>query len=333
MTAAPLTSIEPYVDPGYRDAYRAIVPAEFDASDLPGVVRLLRSRSAARQAAVARAPRPAGLATEDLEVPGPEGAPAVPVRVYRGTRTPLSGAAALLWIHGGGMVMGDLAQADGYCIDVADALGVVVVSVDYRVAPEHPFPAPLEDCYAALRWLAASAGTLGVDAERIAIGGSSAGAGLAAGLALLARDRGEVAVCHQHLIYPMLDDRNITASSHAIVDPRVWNRTSNLAGWDAYLAGRAGSDEVSPYAAPARATTLEGLPPAYICVGTLDLFMDEDIEYARRLVAAGVRTEFHLYPGVFHAAPTYIPQAAISRQWADDQREALARGLGVSVAR
>lgn len=333
MTTTPITSIEPLVDPGYREAYRAIAPADFDASDLPSVVRLLRSRSAARQAAVVRAPRPAGLTTEDIEVPGPHGAPPVPVRVYRGARTPPIGAAALLWIHGGGMVMGDLAQADGYCIDVADTLGVAVVSVDYRVAPEHPFPAPLEDCYAALRWLATSADALGIDPHRVAIGGSSAGGGLAAGLALLARDRAELAVCHQHLIYPMLDDRNVTASSHAIADPRVWNRTSNLAGWDAYLGGRAGGDDVSPYAAPARAADVAGLPPVYLCVGTLDLFMDEDIEYARRLAAAGVCTEFHLYPGVFHAAPTYIPQASISRRWAADQREALAHGLGVTVRR
>ena len=210
---------------------------------------------------------------------------------------------------------------------------MVVVSVDYRVAPEHPFPVPLDDCYAGLVWLAQSADALGVDPARIAIGGSSAGAGLAAGLTLLARDRGEVLVCYQHLIYPMLDDRNVTPSSHAITDPRVWNRTSNLAGWNAYLAGRAGSDDVSPYAAPARAANLAGLPPAYIAVGTLDLFMDEDIEYARQLAAAGVRVELHVYPGVFHASPTYIADAAVSRRWTADQQAAIARALGVEVAR
>ncbi|MGE3855568.1 MAG: alpha/beta hydrolase [Dehalococcoidia bacterium] len=333
MTApTPPATIEPYLDADHLEAYRATTPALLDPADLAGAVQVLRARSAARQAAVGRAVRTAGVTAEDRAVPGPEGAPPVPVRVYRGARTPATGAAALLWIHGGGMVMGDIDQSDAYCTDVAHRLGVVVVSTDYRVAPEHPFPAPLEDCYASLRWLAQSADALGVDAARIAIGGSSAGAGLAAGLALLARDRGEVPVCYQHLIYPMLDDRNVTASSHRITDPRVWNRTSNLAGWHAYLAGRAGTEDVSPYAAPARATDLAGLPPAYITVGTLDLFMDEDVEYARRLVDAGVRAELRVYPGVFHASPTYIPNAAVSRRWTADQREALARGLGVTVA-
>lgn len=324
-------TIEAYLDADHLDAYRALVPADFDPGDPAGVVRMLRVRSAARQVAVGRASRPAGVTAEEREVPGPEGAPPVPVRVYRGARTPQAGAAALLWIHGGGMVAGNIDQSDAYCADVAHRLGIVVVSTEYRVAPEHPFPAPLDDCYASLRWLAASADALGVGEARIAIGGGSAGAGLAAGLALLARDRGEVAVTYQHLIYPMLDDRNVTASSHRIVDPRVWNRTSNLAGWHAYLDGRAGAEDVSPYAAPARAADLAGLPPAYITVGTLDLFMDEDIEYARRLVDAGVRAELRVYPGVFHASPTYIPNAAVSRRWTEDQREALARGLGVPV--
>ncbi len=331
ITNPALETIEPYLDADHLEAYRATEPAPLRADDLEGAVQVLRARSAARQAGIVRAPRPAGVSAEDRAVPGPAGAPPVGVRVYRGARTPASGAPALLWIHGGGMVMGDLDQSDAYCTDVAHTLGVLVVSVDYRVAPEHPFPAPVEDCYAALLWLRRSAADLGVDAARIAIGGSSAGAGLAAGLALIARDRGEVSVAYQHLIYPMLDDRCVTPSSHRIVDPRVWNRTSNLAGWNAYLAGRTGAEDVSPYAAPARATDLAGLPATYIAVGTLDLFMDEDIEYARRLIAAGVRTELHVYPGVFHASPTYIPNAAVSKRWTADQRAALGRNLGVSA--
>lgn len=325
-------SIEATLDADVLEAYRAMPAGALDPGDLAGAVAALRARSAARQAGMARAPRPTGLVVEDRLVSAPDGGETLPVRIYRAARA-ASPVPALFWIHGGGMVMGDLDQSDAYCADVAHALGVVVVSVDYRVAPEHPFPTPLEDCYAGLRWVARSAEALGVDRARIAIGGSSAGAGLAAGLALLARDRGEAPVCYQHLIYPMLDDRNITGSSRAITDPRVWNRTANLAGWHAYLAGRAGSDDVSPYAAPARATDLAGLPPAYIAVGTLDLFLDEDIEYARRLVAAGVRVELHVYPSVFHASPTSIPNAAVSRRWTADQREALARGLGFEVAR
>ena len=324
-------SIEGGLDADLVEAYRAMPARAFDPDDLSGAVAVLRAR-----ARVPRAPRPAGVVVEDRLVPGAdgpagsEGRDTLPVRIYQAASS-LASAPALYWIHGGGMVMGNLDQSDAYCADIAHAVGVVVVSVDYRVAPEYPFPTPLEDCYVGLRWVVRSAEALGVDRARIAIGGSSAGAGLAAGLALLARDRGEVSVCHQHLIYPMLDDRNTTASSHAITDPRVWNRTSNLAGWNAYLAGRAGSDDVSPYAAPARATDLAGLPPAYIAVGTLDLFLDEDIEYARRLAAAGVRVELRVYPSVFHASPTYIPNAAVSRRWTADQRDALARGLGVAV--
>ena len=193
--------------------------------------------------------------------------------------------------------MGSVAQNDDMCAAIADRLGIVVTSVEYRLAPEHPYPAPLDDCYAGLRWLAEHAGELGVDGTRIAIGGASAGGGLAAGLALLARDRGEVAVCFQLLVYPMLDDRNVTPSSHAIVDPKVWNREANIAGWNAYLAGRAGADDVEPYAAPARATDLAGLPPTYINVGDLDLFLDEDVAYAQALMRAGVPGRAPRLPG------------------------------------
>ena len=330
MSATP-GSIEDRLDADCVEAYRAMPANALDAGDLAGAVLALRARSAARQANIVRPPRPAGVVVEDRLVPRADDGSLLRVRIYRGTPSVLP-TPALYWIHGGGMVMGDIELSDAYCAGIANRLGVLVVSVDYRVAPEHPFPAPLEDCYAGLHWLAQAADALGVNPARIAIGGSSAGAGLAAGLALLARDRGDVPVCYQHLIYPMLDDRNETGSSHAITDPRVWNRTSNLAGWHAYLAGNAGSDGVSSYAAPARALDLVGLPPAYIAVGTLDLFMDEDIEYARRLAAAGVGVELHVYPGVFHASPTYIPNAAVSRRWNIDQLAALGRGLGVEVA-
>ncbi|MDA1004550.1 MAG: alpha/beta hydrolase fold domain-containing protein, partial [Chloroflexi bacterium] len=148
------------------------------------------------------------------------------------------------------------------------------------------------------------------------------------GLALLARDRGEVAVCYQHLVYPMLDDRSETRSSHAIVDTRVWCRDTNTVGWNAYLGGRAGEPGVEPYAAPARATDLAGLPPAYICVGTLDLFVDEDITYAQRLLAAGVPAELHVYPGAYHGSANTVPDSAISRRWRADEMAALARALG-----
>jgi acetyl esterase/lipase len=294
------------------------------ADDLPAA----RTRMAELAAAVERPPVPAGLTTEDRYAPGPAGAPDVLVRLYRPPDLP-SPAAALYWVHGGGMILGSIAMNDDSCAAIADKLKILVASVEYRLAPEYPYPAPMEDCYAGLRWFAGAAAELGVDAAHIAIGGASAGGGLAAGLGLLARDRGEVAVAFQLLVYPMLDDRNITPSSHTVVDPKVWNRDANTVGWNAYLAGRAGADDVPAYAAPARATDLAGLPPTYINVGDLDLFVDEDIAYAQALMRAGVPVELHVYPGAFHGSNNFVSRAVLSRRWAADERAALARGLGV----
>jgi acetyl esterase/lipase len=185
----------------------------------------------------------------------------------------------------------------------------------------------MDDCYAGLAWTHRHAAELGVDAARIAVGGASSGGGSAAGLALLARDRGELPVGFQLLIYPMLDDRNVTPASRALTDRRVWNRASNLIGWGAYLGDAAGTDLVSPYAAPARATNLAGLPPAYLAVGDLDLFIDEDIEYAQRLQQADVPTELHVYPGGTHAFDSYAPASALARRFAADRDEALRRAF------
>jgi len=186
---------------------------------------------------------------------------------------------------------------------------------------------PVEDCYAGLKWLFAHADELGVDPSRIAIGGASGGGGLAAGLALLARDRAEVRVAFQLLIYPMIDDRNVTPASYAITDPRMWHRESNRLGWKAYLGREGGGADVSPYAAAARATDLTNLPPAYIPVGALDLFVDENIEYAQRLVQAGVPTELHVYPGAFHGFDLFAPSARVSKQFKGDRDDALKRAL------
>ena len=173
----------------------------------------------------------------------------------------------------------------------------------------------------------AHAGDLGVDPARIAIGGASAGGGLTAGLALLARDRHEVHVAFQLLIYPMIDDRNVTPASYAITDPRVWHRESNRLGWNAYLGRDGGGENVSPYAAATRATDLANLPPAYIPVGALDLFIDENIEYAQRLIQAGVPTELHVYPGAFHGFDMLAPSAAVSKKFKADRDHALTRAL------
>jgi acetyl esterase/lipase len=277
-------------------------------------------------AMLASLPAVEGVSSQDRLAPGPQGSPDVRVRVYRPNDQP-SKLPAMLWIHGGGYVMGDVEQDDRLMKQIAKRIGCVAASVDYRLAPEHSFPAPVEDCYAALKWLFANVDELGVDPSRIAIGGASGGGGLAAGLALLTRDRGEVKVAFQLLIYPMIDDRNVTPASHAITDPRVWNRESNRVAWKYYLGRDGGGADVSPYAAAARATDLTNLPPAYIPVGALDLFADENIEYAQRLIQAGVPTELHVYPGAFHGFDLFAPSAMVSKQFKADREDALKRAL------
>ncbi|MEH3130910.1 MAG: alpha/beta hydrolase [Mycolicibacterium neoaurum] len=235
----------------------------------------------------------------------------VRVRLYR-PRESTTPNPALLWIHGGGYVIGSAAQDDATCRRFADALGATVVSVNYRLAPQHPYPAGLEDCYTALTWLA---GLPGVDAGRIAIGGASAGGGLAAALALLARDRGEVHPAGQLLVYPMLDDRSVGIERD---DPghRLWTQESNRFGWSAYL-GTADPD----VAVPARRTDLSDLPPAWIGVGTLDLFHDEDLDYARCLRAAGVACEVSTVDGAFHGFDGVAPKSTVAKAFHQKQRD------------
>jgi acetyl esterase/lipase len=251
------------------------------------------------------------------------------VRVYQRAdrRSP---TAALLWIHGGGMCFGSIEGDDYMCRVWAAKLGCLIVSVEYRLAPEHQYPAHVDDCYAALRWLGSSTAELGVDPARIVVGGASAGGGLAAGTTLLARDRGEVPVAFQLLIFPMIDDRAVTPSSREIDFPKVWNVESNRHGWAAYLGDRVGGDGVPIYAAPARATVedLRGLPPAYIDVGELDPFRDEDIAYASRLLQAGVPCELHVTPGVFHASESSVLGAASSRRIRGYRNDVMQRLLG-----
>ncbi len=228
---------------------------------------------------------------------------------------------AVLYLHGGGMIFGLEHLGRLYDLAVRDYVatsGVPMLMVDYRIAPEHPHPTPVEDCYAALRWLADNATTLGVDPARIGVMGDSAGGGLAAGVCLLARERGGPPVAQQLLIYPMLDDR-----AHS-PDPQLlpfltWTYDDNVTGWAALLGDSAGTDTVSPYAAPARATDLTGLPDTYIDVGDLDIFRDEDIAYARRLSDAGVPTELHLHPGCPHAFEALARGADVSRRAIGDR--------------
>ena len=271
-------------------------------------------------------PQVEGVSQEDRFAPGTQGAPPVRVRIYRADDQS-SKLPALYWIHGGGYVMGDIDMDDRLMKQMVKRIGCVAASVDYRLAPEHPFPTPVEDCYTGLKWLFAHADELGVEPARIAIGGPSGGGGLTVGLGLLARDRKEVQVAYQLLIYPMIDDRNATAAAHVITDPRVWNRESNRLGWKAYLGRDGGGADVSPYAAATRATDLSNLPPTYISVGTLDLFVDENIDYAQRLIQAGVPTELHVYPGAFHGFDMLAPSARVSKQFKADRDNALKRAL------
>ena len=231
---------------------------------------------------------------------------------------------ALLWIHGGGYVMGTAAQDDAICGEVAHALGVLVAAVDYRLAPEHPFPTPLHDCHDALVWLAARED---VDAQRVAIGGASAGGGLAAALALLARDRAEVQPVFQLLSYPMLDDRTAARADVDDRNARLWNNRCNRFGWRSYLGAEPGSDAVSPLAAVARHDDLGGVAPAWIGVGTLDIFHDEDRAYAERLTAAGVRSEFVAVEGAFHGFDSVSPRSGTTRGFRDAQLAALSGAL------
>jgi acetyl esterase/lipase len=250
---------------------------------------------------------------------------AVQVRVYS-PPDPSPPRPCVYWIHGGGYIMGSALTVDARLNSWVESLGCVVIAVDYRLAPEHSYPAALSDCYDGLRWSIAHAAELGVDPERIVVAGASAGGGLAAALALLTRDRGEVALAHQILIYPMLDDRGVTPSSGMEGAP-VWGRAANRLGWRAYLGSHASTTDVPVYAVPARATDLAGLPPAFIAVGSADLFRDESIDYASRLLASGVPAELHVYAGAPHGFDVIFPRAGVSRRCEADVGAALGRAL------
>jgi acetyl esterase/lipase len=313
--------LEARLDRDHRAVYRAMPSDLMGLEDIPATrqrVRQLREKMRA-------VPAPPEVECTQLELPA---SPPVAARHYRRRDLGPTPSAALLWIHGGGMVMGDLDMDDAWCRRVADQLGIHVIATDYRLAPEYPYPAPIEDCYVALSWVFENALDLGIDPTRIAVGGASAGGGLAAGLCLLARDRGDHAPAFQFLMYPMLEDREIDESSPSASDPKVWNATANRRGWECYLAAVA--DDVPIYAAPARATDLSGLPPTYICVGELDLFLKENMAYASSLTRSGIPTELRMYPGAFHASNTFVSESALSRRWLVDDLNAIARGLSLA---
>lgn len=316
------------VDPELAPALELYPPTELNLENLAATREMMVKMTLEINAQL---PKIEGVTQEDRQVPGPEGDPDIRVRIYKPAEQ-TDTLPGFLWIHGGGYVLGSIDGDDyGNRLRVKKA-ECVIVSVDYRLAPEHPYPAPVEDCYAGLKWMFDHANEIGVDRSRIAIGGASAGGGLAAGLALLVRDRAETDVVFQLLVYPMIDDCNIAPASETLPDTLIWSRAKNLFGWTSYLGREPGCDDVPYTAAAFRATDVSGLPPALIVVGDLDLFVDENIEYARRLIQAGVPTELHVYPGAYHGFNGFVPGATVSRQCNATCNQALKKALYPIIA-
>jgi acetyl esterase/lipase len=315
----PKTPILNHVHPELQPYAKVLPPMTFNARSL----RLLRSMYR-----VMSLPKKTGdIHIENRWIPAKDSHTTLRLRLYRRPKSMPQPAPALLWMHGGGYILGKPEQDDACCIQYARQLDMLVVSVDYRVAPEHPFPCSLDDCLAALEWLCAQAVELGVDVQRIAIGGASAGGGLAAALAQLVHDRQAIQPAFQLLVYPMLDDRT-SAGSH-LADPShlVWNQESNRFGWEAYLGATCGSADLPPYAVPSRRDDLSGLPPAWIGVGSLDLFHAEAVAYAQQLQACGVACELFTVPGAFHGFDQFAQRSQLVRDFRQAQIDAMRRNL------
>jgi acetyl esterase/lipase len=278
----------------------------------------------------------AGRPVTDREVQIPSPAGELTISVFtpndHGDRADHAGGApGVYWIHGGGMVMGTRFMAVE-ALEAGAAVGAVVTSIEYRLAPEHPAPAPADDCYAGLLWFAEHAAELGVDPNRIVLGGESAGGGLAAATALRARDEGGPRLAGLVLCCPMLDDRMTTVSANQFGDDVVWTHASNVFGWRSLLGDRAGTDDVSIYEAPGRATDLSGLPPTLIDVGSADLFRDEDVAFASTMWACGGDAELHVWPGGYHAFELLAPTAALSLDAVEARRRWIVRALAKASA-
>lgn len=300
---------------------RAYLPLPISAPTLP-LVRAITSRLPA-------APVP-GVAVQWRTIPGADGSPGVRLVIAQRPDRPKN-SPALLWLHGGGFVMGSGAAVPAAGPRLAHELNALVVGVDYRLAPEHPAPAALDDCAAALSWLHEHAADLGIDPGRLAVGGESAGGALAAALAQRAHDEGRVPVAFQALVYPMLDDRTVLTAPPSGVGELLWTPSANRFGWRSYLGVEPGADAVPGYAVPARRGSLEGLPPAWIGVGDRDLFHAEDLAYAERLRAAGVDVILDVIEGLYHGADAVAPDAPQSRALWRGEVAALRRGLGLDA--
>ncbi|MEW9856489.1 alpha/beta hydrolase [Novosphingobium sp. M1R2S20] len=286
-------------------------------------VRFAISRMAAKPAA--------GIRTTERYISGPSGAPNVRVALVEREGPPRE-RPVLLWVHGGGYVIGSPEIDADFHARILQDLDVLIVSVDYRLAPEHPYPAALDDCHAALSWLVRASDELRIDTARIAIGGQSAGGGLAAALVQRAVDEGPIKPAFQLLIYPMIDDRTVNKADHAGRGRFMWTPANNRMGWSAYLGKEPGGENVAVYAAPARREDLSGMPPAWIGVGTLDLFYPECTAYAARLRAAGVECDLDVVPGAYHGFELVGPESPLVSAFKSDAVAALGRGIGQNKA-
>ena len=295
----------PYYDPEVRVAIEAAGSlGTINAETLAGARAARRTLYESRQFSDR-------VTRTNVLAPGLPGQPEVRLRVHR--RTNASGAqACIFWIHGGGYLLGHPLQDDDRFDLWCQQQELVGVSIDYRLAPEHPYPAALDDCYAGLAWVVRHGAAFGIDGSKVGIGGASAGAGLAAGLALRVRDQGELRIDYQLLLYPMIDDTRSTHSASWEVP--IWNPESNAFGWGAYLGALADGNAIPAYAAATRAADLTGLPPTFLMVGSMDGFVDENLEFAKRLNHAGVAVDLHLYPGGPHGFDGFVPNTALAQR-------------------
>ena len=301
--------------------YLSELPTVQDFSTAEKIQAMREMRDEAMQPTAPRS----DVSHEDRAIAGLDGAPEIPIRIYRPTEASSSTRPALLEIHGGGFILGNIEMMDGWCELIAAKVDAVVVSVGYRLAPEDPFPAGVEDCYAALCWIHENAAELGVDANRVAIAGQSAGGGIAAGLALMARDKGGPSIAYQLLEIPELDDRLDTPSMLAFQDTPFWNRPNAVYSWQHYL-GPDHTGEPSIYAAPARAKDLSGLPPAYVSTMEFDPLRDEGLRYAMGMLEAGISVEVHSYAGTFHGS-AFLAEAEPTKRNTEEILQVLTRRL------
>jgi acetyl esterase/lipase len=315
-------------EPGGDEVLKALLEPEMAAVFDPLPALSIDDLPTVRAALVAApaAPEHPEVTRQDRRVPGLPGQPDVLVRVYEPAARPAVALPALFWVHGGGYVMGHVGRDDALLQSIVVATGCVVVSVEWRQAPEDPYPAGLDDAEAGYRWLIREAAELGVDSTAVVLGGQSSGGGTATALALRLRDSGDLAaVPLLLLVFPMLDDRGMTGSAERTVDRRLWNRRVNSDAWRAYLGETAG--DPPEYAAPARATDLSAFPPTWIAVGDLDLFVDEDIRFAQALMAASVSTELHVYSGAIHGFFSRLPGTPQADRFEGDLHHALQRAF------